>query len=275
MKKQKQFLHSTFSYEEMSDCLEELRSIQRYLLSKQKQYPEGKIRIAKSKGKIQYYLREKPTDKTGIYIPYKEENKIKTHLQKKYNEEVLKQITKEINSIEKFLIKSENYIENIQNIYSNYPQQIKNYINPIDMSDEDYAYAWENFAYEGKPISEETAVLITNKGEKVRSKSELNIANALYKRKIPYRYECPLSVGNRIYYPDFTILDIKNRREIYWEHRGMMDDRDYIKHAVLRTKEYAKEGIIIGVNLIITEEMSNYPLGTNEIENVIKIWSRK
>ena len=60
------------------------------------------------------------------------------------------------------------------------------------------------------------------------------------------------------------------RREIYWEHRGMMDDRMYMKHAVQRLKEYAKSGIFVGDNLLITEETSTLPLGTNEIESVIK-----
>lgn len=39
---------------------------------------------------------------------------------------------------------------------------------------------------------------ITDKGERVKSKSELTIANALYRSKIPYKYECPIILHNGI-----------------------------------------------------------------------------
>lgn len=68
----------------------------------------------------------------------------------------------------------------------------------------------------------------------------------------------------------FTLLDIRKRREVYWEHRGMMDDRNYLKHAVQRVKDYRKEGIYVGDNLLITEETSVLPLGTDEILSVIQ-----
>ena len=70
-------------------------------------------------------------------------------------------------------------------------------------------------------------------------------------------------------YPDFTILDVKNRRVIYWEHRGMMDASDYVKNAVRKNKNYLKNGIVTGVNLVITEESGVNPLGTDEIREVI------
>lgn len=114
-------------------------------------------------------------------------------------------------------------------------------------------------------------VYLTDNGEYVRSKSELNIANLLYKMNVPYKYECPLTFSNgKIIYPDFTLLDIRNRREVYWEHRGMMDDRNYLKHTVQRGKDYRKEGIYIGDHLLITEETSVLPLGTDEILSVIQ-----
>lgn len=105
----------------------------------------------------------------------------------------------------------------------------------------------------------------------MRSKSELNIANTLYKMEIPYKYKCPFVLMNgRTVHPDFTILDIVNRREIYWEHRGMMDDRMYLKQSVQRIKEYRKSGIYVGDNLLITEETSTLPLGTDEIEDIAR-----
>lgn len=93
----------------------------------------------------------------------------------------------------------------------------------------------------------------------------------LYHYKIPYKYECPLTLKNGFtIYPDFTVLNVKQRKEIYWEHRGMMDDREYIRNSVQRIKQLNKEGIMLGDNLIITEESLTSPLGTDEIKMIIK-----
>ncbi|MDO4492163.1 MAG: hypothetical protein Q4B85_13970, partial [Lachnospiraceae bacterium] len=158
----------------------------------------------------------------------------------------------------------------IQNTYESYPESSKAYIQPINVSDDSFTQMWMQIPYERKMISEEYTTFLTNNGERVRSKSELTIANALYKRKIPYKYECPLRLDKySVIYPDFTILNSRTRKVIYWEHRGMMDDRDYARHAVKRMKDYQSAGICIGKDLIITEETVNYPLGTNEIDWII------
>ena len=93
----------------------------------------------------------------------------------------------------------------------------------------------------------------------------------LESKGIPYKYECPLVLQNGIViYPDFTLLDIRNRQEIYWEHRGMMDDKEYARNSVQRIKTLMRNGICIGKNLIITEETLTYPLGTDEIKTIIQ-----
>ena len=162
-------------------------------------------------------------------------------------------------------------VVSIQQIYSSYPEEAKKYINPIDMSDEDYVKHWLNIPYDGKGILDYVPYYETDRKERVRSKSELNIANALAVKGIPYKYECPLLFKNGFtIYPDFTVLNVKERRVKYWEHRGMMDDKDYAKNAVSRIKTYVNNGYYLGIDLIITEETSSSPLGTDEIDAVIK-----
>lgn len=233
-------------------------------------YPEGKIHIVKNKDRVQYYLRTDPKDKSGVYLQKKQKDKIELYLQKRYDEEALKLIQKEIESLEILFKKTESINYKIQNLYSNNPPEIQNHIEPLDMSNQDYAKQWQAKAYQKKELASNVPVYITERGEQVRSKSELNIANRLFKMNIPYKYECafPLSNG-RVFYPDFTVLEMRTRREIYWEHRGMMDNRDYANHSVQRIKEYNHEGIYLGENLIITEETSTLPLGTREIEKII------
>ena len=139
------------------------------------------------------------------------------------------------------------------------------------MSDEDYVAMWLNHKYVKKEISETIPYFETDHKERVRSKSELTIANALARYGIPYRYECPLILKNRIkIHPDFTVLNVKNRHQLYWEHRGMMDNPEYASHTVERLKQYMRSGLIPGRDLIITEETAEDPLGTDEIDMIIK-----
>ncbi len=63
----------------------------------------------------------------------------------------------------------------------------------------------------------------TEKGHKVRSKSEVIISNLLYKENIPYEYEIKLPYGVE---PDFTIT-LKNGKRIFWEHLGMLGTEKY------------------------------------------------
>lgn len=259
-------------YDEARKRVEELKTIEKEKEMDLQKSPQGKIHVVTSKTRTQFYLRTDPGDKSGVYIHKKEESLIKRYLQKTYDEKVQKLIKKEIKSIETLLKHSEDYNLKIQQIYSNNPQVVKNYVRPVDCSDEDYIEYWKGIPYEKNPMPIATVEYKTDNGEYVRSKSEMNIANALLKAGVSYKYECPLKLKNgSVVYPDFTVLDVKNRKLIYWEHRGMMDDRDYVKNSVRKMKSYMKNGIVVGVNLFITEETGANPLGTDEIDEIIKM----
>ena len=49
----------------------------------------------------------------------------------------------------------------------------------------------------------------------------------------------------------------------------MMDDEEYARNTVVRIKMMMKNGIVIGKNLIISEETAQCLLGTDEIESLI------
>ena len=142
-------------------------------------------------------------------------------------------------------------------------------IQPLVLPDPEYAEEWLRVQYEAKPFRDDAPVHLTKKKERVRSKSEVMIANVLAENSIPYRYECPLDLGNGIIYPDFTILRMKDRKVLYWEHLGMMDDSEYRNQAFLRIREYEKNGIFPGDRLILTVETARMPLNTNVISSMI------
>jgi energy-coupling factor transporter ATP-binding protein EcfA2 len=84
----------------------------------------------------------------------------------------------------------------------------------------------------------------TERGDLVRSKSELVIANMLHARGIEYAYEQPLVLPNgRVRYPDFTIADHARGLTFYWEHLGMLDDPGYRSRWEQRRAEYLAAGI--------------------------------
>lgn len=87
----------------------------------------------------------------------------------------------------------------------------------------------------------------------VRSKSEALIANMLYQEKIKFIYEKPLLGGDGLrYLPDFTIY--YNGEEWYWEHLGLLGNRNYEKHWEKKKKWYKDNNFF--QKLYTTEEKS-------------------
>lgn len=110
----------------------------------------------------------------------------------------------------------------------------------------------------------------TIRGEMVRSKSELVIANYLYNNGLElYKYERKLEgdVAPGILRPDFSFIDDAGD-VIIWEHLGMMDRDDYKKGWEWKQEWYEKNGFIQGENLFSTQEVGGFNM--EEIENIAK-----
>ncbi len=272
-KKSRTVLKCTDLYDKALSRYQNLLTVREEMEKELEGASPGKIRVAKTENRIQFYLRRESAEKAGIYIPKGESGKLKHYLQKAYDEKALIFVDREIHILGKFIKNSDGISDRIRQLYSDNPDEVKKYIDPIDEADEDRVKRWESTLYESKKLSDYTTVYETKRGEKVRSKSELNIANTLAEKGIPYKYECPLKLKNGvIVYPDFTVLNVRERRQIYWEHRGMMDDKEYAKNSVLKMKTYMKNGLFIGRDLIISEETSANPLGTDEINAIVKVF---
>ena len=106
----------------------------------------------------------------------------------------------------------------------------------------------------------------------VRSKSEVLIANYLLHAKVPYIYELPLMLNNRIVRPDFTVLNVPKRKILCWEHLGMIDDGEYLENALSKIDLYMNNGFYPGRNLIITAETRKTQLNADIISQCIKAY---
>ena len=71
-------------------------------------------------------------------------------------------------------------------------------------------------------------------------------------------------------YPDFTLLNVRARTEIYLEHFGMMDNPEYAQKAIQKLETYSKNGIYIGKNLLVTFETLRNPLDMKMVEGMLK-----
>lgn len=111
----------------------------------------------------------------------------------------------------------------------------------------------------------------TVRGELVRSKSEVIIANMLYERDVHYEYEKPLPLGDDgIKSPDFTISVIGQDEPIYWEHCGMMSNTDYRRRWEAKRTIYEKHGIIEGKNLIVSYDEDNGSIDSQRIAALLE-----
>lgn len=96
----------------------------------------------------------------------------------------------------------------------------------------------------------------------VRSKSEMNIANILSLKEIPFEYEKPLfAPDGTMYLPDFTIT--YKGKTYYWEHIGRLDLPEYKKHWEEKEAWYNR---YFKDQLLVTYESDSQ---TKDIENII------
>ena len=235
---------------------------------------KGQLRITKKRKGVEYYYKEygkgkKQKRNNGRYIKQEEHGLVMELAQRDYDKQVLKCAEERVNIIEKFLRKYQK--TSLKEVYSKTNLYRKKLIAPVILSDEEYAGQWQDVSYQGKAFWDDENEIITERGERVRSKSEKIIADKLYALGIPYRYEYPITLtGSVRIYPDFTILKMPEREEVYLEHFGMMDDADYVDNVLYKLNTYEKNQIYLGINLFITHETSKNPLNTRALDGMLK-----
>jgi hypothetical protein len=108
----------------------------------------------------------------------------------------------------------------------------------------------------------------TERGELVRSKSELVIANLLYHHNLAYHYEKPLQLSSgRWIHPDFSFADPAGE-PIVWEHLGMMAKKEYSDSWAKRKAQYVASGFVLGENLFTSEDGPDGSLDSQTLAQV-------
>ncbi len=261
----------------MQSCIKDKLSFLRDTDSKKaaalEGYPEGSINVNSSQGHVYYdYVWKGGRRRLRMSDP--EDYALACALaQKDYDQKVLKRLTDETKALEKltkFLDRG-----SIKDIYDNLSEERKALVEPVWLPDDEFAERWQQAEIRrSEPVPDNTGFL-TERGERVRSKSEVFIANALYKHGIKYFYEICIDLTDhrtgRSYtaHPDFCALNLKTRSSFLWEHLGMMDDPDYAERAVSKLADYENAGFLPGRNMILTFETSQEPFSPEKAEAAI------
>ncbi len=250
-----------------------------------KDSPEGSLKIRMNRGKVRYFhfmgnssdvKNDSRISKTGAcerYLSLKEKDFISALAQKAYDTKILNCIEQELKAIERYVNTCPKVMP--EDWYKELHSERQKMIVPIAPDWERLRADWLSLQYEGKGFDERIPEIYTDKGERVRSKSELLIANELYRADVAYRYEYPVYIkGFGTIYPDFMILSKKKQKEICWEHFGRMDDPEYAQKAIQKIAAYEENGYVIGENLVVTFETKQTILTTRKIQTVIERYLR-
>jgi hypothetical protein len=231
--------------------------------------PRGYLRVNKGKKGTQYYFRNDAKDYNGTYVRKKDFELVRAIAQRDYDTKLLEEIRIQKQKTEELLKMIQK--EQLCAIYDDFSEERKVLISKRVVSPEEYAKVWEKDEYIGKAFNTEEGEIITDRGERVRSKSEKILADKFHHLKIPYKYECPLHLaGFGTVYPDFTLLNKWTGKEYYWEHFGMMGDEEYSTDAVRKIETYQKAGIFLGKKLLVTFETKQKPINTIRVEELVR-----
>lgn len=229
---------------------------------------EGSVKAIKHGESYQYYLKG-PKDAKYVYVKAIDREAVRKIVQMEYDKKVINAAEKEYKILTSLL---NNYKEvTAEKIYESMAKGKQKLIVPVKLTDAEYIKKWREMEYEPLGFRENSPEYYSSRGERMRSKSEVIIANLLDKLNVEYKYEKPLKLRNiGIVHPDFTLLDVKARKEIFLEHLGMLDDQAYRNNAILKIRDYENSGFYVGDRLIVTEESVNCPIDVKNVERKIK-----
>ena len=231
--------------------------------------PEGRLRISNRSAGCRYYRVNQKYDTTGVYIPKKNTKLIAQLAQRDYALRFLKEAHKELSIIVACIRNLQHHDSDA--IFSALNQDRQILVSPYMIDNENCAKMWLALPFQTSTYKPQEKEFKTKRGEYVRSKSELMLADMYYELGIPYRYECEVTLLNgQKKYPDFTLFHAPRRMVIYHEHLGRMDEEDYVNRNLRKLQGYAEIGIYPGKNLLLSFETKNCPFDLSQFREEVK-----
>lgn len=236
--------------------------------------PKGYLVPKTINGKKYTYIRElqnEPSEKiVGTDKIVTRHNKLKAEaiLRRRFLEKSIRQLENSIPRVEKFLKNHVPY--DPQTVYDSicqgsvfidieayFPNKSGNVRDEIINDTLDYEFLKELKKH------------VTPKGTMVRSKSEALIAGILELYGLEYQYEKRLTLGEKSFYPDFTLANHLSEEIIYWEHFGLTHDAEYRRAMAEKLAVYEEHGILPWKNLIITFDSEEGYIDMQRIHRIL------
>ena len=147
----------------------------------------GSVDVKEKHATLQFYI--KGNNQKYEYIPAGEKEKAEKIVRYKYYRKIEKIAKKELELLTRLEIFLETH--SMEMVFESMAKTKRKLVEPVVIPREQYRNTWLEEEYEGKNFSEDNVEIYTERGERVRSKSEKIIADKLYREDIPYRYEYP------------------------------------------------------------------------------------
>lgn len=244
--------------------------------------PEGCLKWQNIKGKTYYYhqymVKDNENKNVGskIRTEYirKDSTLAKDLANKQYYSVLKSTIINNLKCLKTFV--NRYYDDKMDNIYDSLNDARKKLVIPLYLTIKEQVRTWSEEEYEENNNYPENLRYETEQGEIVRSKSEVIIANILFKHRedILYKYEKPLTLvidgREKQVHPDFTIINVHTGKITYWEHAGLMDDAHYVNEFVRKMNSYVTNGLVIGRDVVVSYETQSLPLDIKVVKRMVQ-----
>lgn len=185
---------------------------------------------------------------------------------KKYLEKSIEILTEETRRLEKFL---QRYTEpTASHILGKLPDSYRTLPEEMFFPEREAERRQAERPYRQNTKNLQEKKHITSRGLRVRSKSELLIAEKLYEYGIPFRYDALIGNALHTLSPDFMFS--VDGHIWYWEHCGMMGAPAYRARNEWKLAVYREMGIFPWKNLIVTYDTEDGIMDMRVIDAEIK-----
>lgn len=225
----------------------------------------------KDSSKQQYYLKQKATKK---YLGTDESDAVKKIKAARYYKKLLHVIDRDIQLLESV---DRDYVFPDHSIINELlPKVYRSDSPPKSLPVSQTAAEWkkkmeaEKAKYE--PYRPEDLVHTAQDGTKMRSLSEVIIANYLLSLGITFVYELPMFHHGKRIWPDFTILSpVDNKTVIIIEHQGAMDSPGYQEKYIKTVLFYLGTKLVPNKDVFFTFNHLDRNLDLRQIDCILRI----
>lgn len=232
--------------------------------------PPGHLYVREQNGRVQFM--HETTVKCGVETKErvrrgitKNQYLVRQLARKKYLENSVKLLSEEIARLENFMRSS--IPPDVPTVLSMLPKAYRHLPEEMFRPEKRAAIKWAKEEYEQNTYNLNERKHLTENGLRVRSKSELFIADKLERYELPFRYEAMIYFRQYSFSPDFMIMTRDGI--MYWEHCGMMMNQKYRRNNEWKLQMYDKMGITPWNNLIVTYDTEDGGLDLRIIESEI------